>query len=406
MERGIEPVSTSFEPGAPTPEGFIPLCVPEIRGSEWAYVKDCLDKGWVSSVGAFVDRFERMTADYVGTQYAVATSTGTAALHLALMAARVEPDEEVLVSALTFAAPVNAIHYVAAHPVFMDADARTYEMDANKVVDFLTQACDWRNGALINRATGRRVRAIMPVHILGHPVNIDPILEVAARFDLTVIEDATESLGARYKGRMVGHLGHIACLSYNGNKLITTGGGGMVITDDAALAKRTKYLSTQAKDDPVEYIHEEVGYNYRLTNVQAAIGCAQMEQIDAYIAKKREIAARYSAAFAEQPGLTPMPQADWADSVFWMYTVLIDEARYGMSSRALMRELQQRGIQSRPLWHPVHSLTPYKHELAYHVETADTLYRDALSLPCSVGLTDEQQTRVIHALQELAQVTA
>ncbi len=399
-------MSTSFEPGAPTPEGFIPLCVPEIRGNEWDYVKDCLDKGWVSSIGAFVDRFERMTAEYVGTKYAVATSTGTAALHLALMAARIQPGEEVLVSALTFAAPVNTIRYIGAHPVFMDAEPHTYEMDAEKVVEFLTTACDWQNGALINRATGRRVRAIMPVHILGHPVDIDPILEAAARFDLTVIEDATESLGARYKGRMVGHLGHIACLSYNGNKLITTGGGGMVITDNPALAKRAKYLSTQAKDDPIEYIHEEVGYNYRLTNVQAAIGCAQMEQIDIYIAKKRAIAAHYGQAFADLNGITPMQQADWAESVFWMYTILVDKAIFGMNSRDLMRELQNRGIQSRPLWHPVHSLTPYKNEFAYRVELVDILYRDALSLPCSVGLTDAQQSRVIDTLGELVRVTA
>jgi perosamine synthetase len=399
-------VSTSFEPGAPTPEGFIPLCVPEIRANEWDYVKDCLDKGWVSSVGTFVDRFERMTADYVGTQYAVATSTGTAALHLALMAARIGPEDEVVVSALTFAAPVNTIRYVGAHPVFMDADPQTFEMDIHKAVDFLTQACEWRDHRLINRATGRCIRAIMPVHVLGHPVDIDPILELAARFNLVVIEDATESLGARYKGRMVGHLGHIACLSFNGNKLITTGGGGMVITDDPALSKRAKYLSTQAKDDPIEYIHEEVGYNYRLTNVQAAIGCAQMEQIDAYVQKKRAIATRYGAAFSNLPGITAMREADWAESVFWMYTVLIDAHKFGMDSRTLMRKLESQGIQTRPLWHPVHSLTPYRHEYAYQVEAVDVLYRDALSLPCSVGLTEAQQSRVIDTLHELARMTA
>lgn len=397
-------MSTSFEPGAPTPEGFIPLCVPEIKGNEWQYVKDCLDTGWVSSVGSYVTRFERMTAEYVGVEHAIAVSTGTAALHLALMAADIGADDEVIVSALTFAAPVNTIRYVGAYPVFMDADPNYWEMDVEKLADFLHNGCERQGEQVINKATGRRVRAIMPVDILGHPVDMDALLALAHEFNLLVIADATEALGTKYKGQMVAKLADMACLSYNGNKLITTGGGGMVLTDNPALAKRAKYLSTQAKDDPIEYIHEEVGYNYRLTNVQAAMGCAQMEKLDEYIAKKRQIAARYGEAFADVPGITPMREAEYAFSTYWMYTALIDEAQFGMDSRMLMRELQSRGIQSRPLWHPINSLTPFKSAYAHHVEVVDRLYRDALSLPCSVGLTDEQQSKVIAAVQELARV--
>ena len=386
------------EPGVPAPEGGIPLCVPEIRGHEWVYVKECLDTNWVSSVGPFVDRFERMTAEIVGTRHAVATVNGTAALHIALLVAGVQPDDEVLVSTLTFIAPANAIRYVGAWPVFMDAEPAYWQMDPQKTVDFLTRECHWRDGALWNRATGRRVRAILPVHILGHPCDLDPVLDVARRYELPVIEDATEGLGARYKGRPVGSLGDIAALSFNGNKIITTGGGGMIVTDREDWARRARYLTTQAKDDPLEYVHNEIGYNYRLTNVLAAIGVAQMEQLDDCIASKRRTARIYSERLADVPGITPPRQADWAFSTFWLYTMLVDEARYGIGSRVLLRRLQEAGIQSRPLWHPIHSLPPYRDCQAYRIEVADRLYAQALSLPCSVGISDEQLDRVIERI--------
>lgn len=305
----IDPNITQFEPGAPVAKGVIPLCVPEISGNEWKYVKECLDTNWVSSAGSFVDRFEQELAAYVGTEYAIATCNGTAALHVALLVAGVQPDDEVLVSALTFISPANAIRYVGAWPVFMDAEPNYWQMDPEKVVSFLAKECQRRNDTLYNKTTGRRVKAILPVHILGHPVNMDPILEVARKYDLVVIEDATESLGAKYKGRMVGHLGDIACFSFNGNKIITAAAGGMIVTDKKEWAQKAKYLTTQAKDDPVEYIHNEIGYNYRLTNIQAAIGCAQLEQLDEYIAKKSGTAATYDAALEGVPGITPMCEA-------------------------------------------------------------------------------------------------
>jgi perosamine synthetase len=388
----------SFEPGAPPPQGFIPLSVPEIRGNEWTYIKECLDTNWVSSVGCFVDRFERMVADYAGVKHAVATVNGTAALHIALLVVGVQPDDEVLVSTLTFIAPANAIRYVGAWPVFIDAEPDYWQMDPQKMVDFLRHDCQWERGELHNKATGRRVRAILPVHILGHPVDMTPILEIARTFNLVVIEDAAESIGARYHEHRVGHLGDIACLSFNGNKMITTGGGGMIVTDNEAWARRAKYLTTQAKDDPVEYVHREIGYNYRLTNIQAAMGCAQMEQLDRYIAAKRQIATRYTEQLSGIPGLTPMREAEGAFSTFWMYTVLVNEGVYGSSSRALLHRLQEAHIQTRPLWQPLHLSAVHHGAWATDCSVAEHLYREALSLPCSVGLDEIQMKLIMKAI--------
>jgi perosamine synthetase len=340
-------------------------------------------------------------ATYVGAQYAVATVTGTAALHIALLVAGVQPDDEVLVSTLTFIAPANAIRYCGAWPVFIDAEPRHWQMDPEKVADFLARECHWVNGVLYNKTTQRRIKAILPVHILGHPVDMDPILALARTYNLTVIEDATESLGAQYKGRMVGHLGDIGCFSFNGNKTITTGSGGMIVTDNAAWAHKARYLTTQAKDDAVEYVHYEVGYNYRLTNLQAAMGCAQIERLDDHIAAKRRIAATYTAALHRLPGLTPLSEALWAYSTFWLYTVLVDEACYGLDSRTLMRRLAEDGIQTRPLWQPLHRSPAHGGSVHRACPTAERLQRLALSLPCSVHLAANQH-QVITAIMSAA----
>jgi len=386
-------MSIQFEPGAPVTEGTIPLCIPEIRGNEWKYIKECLDTNWVSSVGPFVDRFERELASYVGTRYAVATVNGTAALHIALLVAGVQPDDEVLVSTLTFISPANAIRYVGGWPVFVDAEPEYWQMDPQKVVGFLEKECQWRDGFLYNKTTGRRIKAILPVHILGHPCDMDPILEIAH-----VIEDATESLGAKYKGRMVGHLGDIACFSFNGNKIITTGGGGMIVTDNETWAKRAKYLTTQAKDDPLEYVHNEIGYNYRLTNIQAAMGVAQLEKLEEHITTKRRIAETYTQTVRNIPGLTPMREAEWAFSIFWMYTILVDKAQCSVGSRDLLRALAKYKIQARPLWQPVHLSRAHQDGVLLDCPVAERLNRDAISLPCSVGLTDTDQQRVVEVI--------
>jgi perosamine synthetase len=390
----------SFEPGA-APDGFIPLSVPEIRGNAWEYVKQCLDSNWVSSAGPFVDRFEREVADAVGAKYAISTVNGTAALHIALLVAGIKPDDEVLVPALTFVATANAVRYLGAWPVFLDAEPKYCQLDPQKLQDFLTRECVWRDGTLVNRTSQRRVKAIIPVHVLGHPADLGPILEASRRFDLTVIEDAAEALGARYRGHSVGCWGDIGCLSFNGNKLLTCGGGGMVVTNHALVAERARYLTTQAKDDPLEYIHGSVGYNYRLTNLQAALGCAQLELLEEYVAAKRATASRYHRAFQSIPDLTLPLEASWAFSTFWLYTFLV-----GGGSRLLMRYLSCQQIQSRPLWQPLHRSPAYRGCQAYGVEVADRLYRDALSLPSSVGLSPIQQGKVLESVTRFMQAQA
>jgi perosamine synthetase len=254
----------------------IPNAVPHLAGNEWKYLKECLDTNWVSSVGPFVSRFELEVSAYVGVDHAVATVNGTAALHVALLAAGVRLGDEVLVPALTFIATANAVTYCGAHPVFLDSEALSWGLDADKLADFLSRECAIEDGQVVNRASGRIVRAVLPVHLYGHPVDLDAVLEVTRRYPLAVVEDAAEALGARYKGIAVGCHGLVSCLSFNGNKIITTGGGGMVLTRYPEVAARVRRLTTQARTDALEYIHEETGYNYRLTNLQAALGVAQL----------------------------------------------------------------------------------------------------------------------------------
>ena len=375
-----------------------PLSIPSLKGNEWKYVKECLDTGWVSSVGAFVDRFEGEFAEMLGTGHTLSTVNGTAALHISLIVAGVQPDDEVLVSDMTFIAPVNSIRYAGAWPVLIDAEPDYWQMDVNRVIDFLENGCNWDGKALRNIETGRRIGAIVPVHILGHPVDMDPLLAVARKFSLPVIEDATESLGAMYKGRTVGTLGDISCFSFNGNKLITTGGGGMIATNDPVMARRARHLTTQAKTDPLEYAHDEVGYNYRLTNVLAAIGCAQLERLADHISAKLEIAGCYSEALSGIDGITVMAEAEWASSVFWMYTVLIDEAKTGFTSRDLMARFAELNIETRPLWQPMHLSEVHKESQASIGDVSEHLCQTALSLPCSVETTREQQARVISTI--------
>ena len=383
----------------------IPLSEPDLRGNESKYVQECLDTSWVSSAGAYVETFEQMVARDVGVPHAVAMVSGTAALHVGLRVVGVEPDDEVLVPALTFIAPANAVRYLGAWPVFMDVDPEFWQLDVDKVARFLDEQCGWHQGRLRNRTTGRRVRAIMPVHLLGHPCPIGQVLELARRYELKVVADATEALGAQCRSSTTGGwaaaaaFGDVACLSFNGNKIITTGGGGMLLTTEGRLAATARYLSTQAKDDPVECVHGDIGYNYRLTNIQAAIGVGQMERLPEFIKTKRQIARNYEHAFRSIRGVTPMREAPWAFSTFWLYTIQVEGARFGMESRALRAELAGQGIQCRPVWQPLHRSRPHATAQAYAVEVADRCYREGLSLPCSVSLTTDQQARVIATIR-------
>jgi len=389
---------SGLAPGAPVAAGGIPLAVPHLGGNEWAYVQEALDTNWVSSVGPFVDRFEELTAARLGAGHAVAVTSGTAALHLALLLAGVEAGDEVVMPTLTFIAPANAVGYLGAHPVFVDAEPEYWQLDVEKVAEFLERECAPEGGVLVNRRTGRRVRAVLPVHVLGHPVDLDPVVELAGRYGLVLIEDAAESIGARYRSRALGTFGLAGCLSFNGNKVITTGGGGMLVTDDAELAARARYLATQAKDDPVEYVHGAVGFNYRLSNVLAAIGCAQLEVLEEHVAAKRAVADRYRDAFDSVPGLTVMREAPWAFSTHWLTTVLVDPADVGFDSRELLRRLSNAGIQSRPLWQPLHLSRPFADAQSYRCEVASRVAAQSLSLPSSVGLSEAEQSRVIEAV--------
>lgn len=391
----------TYEPGAKV-EGVIPLCVPEIRGNEAAYVKDCIDTGWVSSVGSYVTRFEHDVAAFVDRKHGIAVVNGTAALHMALLLSGVEADDEVLVSTLTFIAPANAIRYIGAHPVFIDCEPTYWQMDPQAVERFLREECHWDGNVLRDKANGRRVKAIVPVDVLGSPVDFDAIAALAREFQLAIVEDTTESLGTLYRGAPAGHEAPLTCYSFNGNKLITTGGGGMIVTDDDALAKRARYLTTQAKDDPIEYIHGAVGYNYRLTNIQAAMGVAQMENLADYIALKRSHAAKYAQTLAGISGITPMPEATYATSTYWLYTILVDEHAFGMTSRGLLEHLTRNGIQSRPLWQPLHRSPAYVGSRRSGGDVAESICARALSLPSSVGLTEDQLDTVVSTIASAA----
>jgi len=393
-------MALSFEPGVPAEGNTIPLCTPEIQGNEWKYIKACLDSGWVSSTGSFVDRFEQEFAAYLGTAHAVSTVNCTAALHVALLVAGIQADDEVLIPALTFIAPANAIRYAGAWPVFIDVEPKFCQIDPLKIKLFLEKECHWHDGTLINKQTKRRVKAILPVHILGHVVDMDPVLEMARTYNLTLIEDTAESLGAKYKNQYAGTMGEIACFSFNGNKIITTGGGGMIATNNTEFFHRARYLTTQAKDDAIEYIHNEMGYNYRLTNIQAALGVAQLEKLDEYISVKRRIAEIYNENLLEVPGITTLNEAESVSSIFWLNTIFVDEKKFGFTSRDLLKALLAANIQTRPLWHPIYSLPYFQNCTAYHIDIADRLYQKALCLPSSVGLADKEQQRVIDVIKE------
>lgn len=376
----------------------IPLCIPLLAGNEARYLNECVETNFVSSVGPFVDRFETTMAETLGARHAVATSSGTAALHVALLVAGVRPGDLVLVSSLTFIAPANAIRYVGADPMFVDADAATWQIDVNLVSQFFATRCERRGGETVDKKSGRRIGAILPVDILGHPVDADPLLDLARTHGVPVIEDATESLGGRYKGRPAAMLGDIACLSFNGNKLMTSGGGGMIVTDNADWARRARHLTTQAKADPRESIHDEIGFNYRLTNIQAALGVAQLERLKALVAAKRRVAARYQDLCGAVPGLSFMPEATWAESAYWLSTVLVDPVLFGMDSRSLQGCLAEKGIETRPLWQPLHLSPAHRGADVLGGSVAENLWSRALSLPSSAGIERSELDAVCAAI--------
>ena len=386
------------------PASMIPLSVPVIQGNEWTYVKECLDTGWVSSAGKFVDRFEQDVARFTGAKFAIACASGTAALHVALRIVGVRQGDEVIVPTVTFIASVNAVRYVDAQPVFMDCD-EYYNIDAGKTREFILQETVFKDGYTYNRATNRRIAALMPVHVFGNAVWLDELLPLCRERNIKVVEDAAESIGTFYTagthtGRHTGVSGDIGCLSFNGNKIITTGGGGMLLTNGSDHAEQAKYLTTQAKDDEVRFIHNDVGYNYRLTNVQGAMGVGQLEQLAKYLEIKKRNYLGYKSQVDTIPGLRLAEVPPYAANNHWMYAMQIDKEKQGRDREQLMAEFGRRGIQTRPLWQLNHRQRPYQNCQHYQIDRAGRMLEVTLNLPCSVDLTREQMQRVIEVLRQ------
>lgn len=370
---------------------YYPLSVPSLKGNELKYVSDCIETEWVSSVGSYVSKFEEDIKKFTGAKNAVAVANGTAALHLSLIAAGVEEDDEVFVPTITFIAPVNAIRYVGAYPIFIDCDDYL-NISPEAVTEFINKNCVYEKNVLRNKSTGRKISALVPVHIFGNPVDIEKIMEISEKYGLKVIEDATESLGSYYKigkyaGRKTGTIGHFGCFSFNGNKIITTGGGGMAVCNDGENSEKIRYLSTQAKDDALLYIHDNVGYNYRMTNLQAALGCAQLEKIEQYIEIKRENFEAYKKNLRNINGVNLIGEPEYAFSNLWFYSLLVDTSKIKFDKLKFIGRLKENKIESRPLWYLNHLQKPYLNSPKSEMKNSEFYYERIVNIPCSVNLT-------------------
>lgn len=338
----------------------VALHEPCFKGREWEYVKDCLDTGWVSSAGQYVERFEKSLVDFTGVKYAIAVVNGTAALHTALKLVGVEAEDEVFIPALTFVATANAVAYCGAIPHLVDSELRTLGMDPYKLGDYLKDIAVIDKGVCINRFTGRRIKALVPMHTFGHPVDLDPLLELCQKYHLEMVEDAAEAVGSYYKGKHTGGFGKAGILSFNGNKIVTTGGGGAILTNDPELAKLAKHITTTAKQHhPWAFYHDMTGFNYRLPNLNAALGCAQVEQLPGFIGRKRNLAQRYQKTFADVPGVTVFKEAEFARSNYWLNALLLDE-QCAAERNAILELTNAQGIMTRPAWILMNRLPMYK----------------------------------------------
>ena len=372
------------------------LSAPNIAGNEWKYVQECLDTGWVSSVGSYVTRFENVLAEFSSCKYAVATSNGTTALHIALLLAGVKKNDYVIAPNVTFVASINAIKYTGADPVLLDVDAQTWQMDLDLLEEFLEKETDRRNGELFYIKDGRTIRCLMPVHVLGNLCDMDRLKELAERFHLVMVEDATESLGTYYKGRHTGGFGLLGCFSFNGNKIITTGGGGAIVTDNEELQKKAKHLTTQAKCDPFEYIHDEVGYNYRLVNVLAAMGVAQMELLPSFIQQKKRIDAFYRKELSGTGDIRFQKIERDADCNCWLFTFMTSK------QKEVLRVLNDNHMQARPLWVPMNQLKMLKDDIYYtRDDRSRFIHQHCLSIPCSTNIKDVEMEAVVEKIKSV-----
>lgn len=367
-------------------EGPVALHEPRFQGNEQRYVQDCVESTFVSSVGAYVDRFERELAEYTGTRRAVAVVNGTAALQVALRLAGVQAGDEVIVPALTFVATANAVHYLGAIPHFGDSSEETLGLDPEALDDWLAHTAERTAEGPRNRHTGRPIRAVVPMHTFGHPCDLDGLTAVAHDYGLALVEDAAESLGSRYHGRHTGTFGLLGALSFNGNKVITTGGGGAILTDDESLADHAKHLTTTAKQPHRwEYVHDEIGYNFRMPNLNAALGCAQLEQLPDFLVAKRHLAERYLEAFVGVEGVRLLQEPAGTESNYWLQALLLDESMVEQRDR-LLEVTNDAGLMTRPAWTLMHRLAPYRDCPRGPVPVAESLARRIINLPSSAGL--------------------
>jgi len=389
IETTLSDILAAIKRCIPQSEGNIALHEPRFAGNELKYLQECIDTGWVSSVGKFVDQFEAMLAEYTGAKYAIAAVNGTAALHICLKLAGVTQGDEVLAPALTFVATANAVTYCGAIPHFVDSEEKTLGLDPHKLESYLAEIAEVRSDVCFNKLTGRRIKAVVPMHTFGHPVDLDPLIELCTRYKLELIEDAAESLGSYYKGRHTGNWGLASALSFNGNKVITTGGGGAILTNDGALAKLAKHITTTAKvPHKWEFYHDMVGYNYRLPNINAALGCAQLEQLPRFLESKRALASRYREAFKEIGGIRFFAEPDFAKSNYWLNVLLLDEDRAARRND-LLKITNDEGILSRPAWNLMHKLPMFKESPKMELSVAESLERRIINIPSSAVLGGE-----------------
>jgi len=382
----VDNVVKALKSCLPIEQEKISLHEPSFGGNEWKYVKECLDSGWVSSVGKYVDQFEQQLAEYTGVKKAVAVVNGTAALHIALILAGVIKDDEVIVPTLTFIATTNAITYCGGIPHFADSEERTLGLDPYKLDAYLQEIAEVRKDGCFNKKTGRRIKAVLPMHTFGHPVDLDPLVEVCQKFKLELIEDAAESLGSFYKGRHTGNWGKLSTLSFNGNKTITTGGGGAILTNNEELGKMAKHITTTAKlPHKWDFYHDQVGFNYRLPNINAALGCAQLEQLPGFLSKKRTLAKRYIEVFSSVAGIHVFQETEFVQSNYWLNVLMLEDG-YKEYRDAILEATNNCGIMTRPAWILMHKLPMFQDCPNMDISIAAELEARMINIPSSVFL--------------------
>ena len=382
----------------------IPLSVPNLSKDILPMIEECIETGWVSTGGRFITEFEEKVAKYVGMDEAVGIQSGSAGLHVAYRLLGVETGDEVIMPTVTFIATVNPAMYIGAYPVFIDCDD-TLNMDLDKLKEFLANNTEKTENGLRNKNSGRIIKVLAVVHIFGNPIDMERVMEIADKYELKVLEDSAESLGSfytdgKYKGKHTGTIGHMGVFSFNANKILTTGGGGMVVSTDKNLVDRTRFLSVQAKTDPLYFTHDEIGYNYRLTNVAAAFGVSQMNQLEDFVSVKKENYEFYKKELNSIDGLKVLEFNEGTRPNYWFYSVIVEKEKFGLDRDELLQKLNEVGIQSRPLWGLMSDQKPLKNYETYKIERARFYVDNLLNIPCSTNLTKEQAMLVVEKIKE------